>query len=80
MNPITNHLYNCGTAQIGTFPQVHTNVSPQRTSHTQDMQTFVNGSASTQEETEVSNATIYKTNITIKHRQHKPMLNKPNQR
>ena len=43
MNPITNHLYGCKTAQIGNFPLANNNVIHHPTNHTMEKQTFGNG-------------------------------------
>ena len=52
MSPITNHLYGCTTAQIGTFEQTNTNVSRQPGTNSGESQTIANGAT---HQSEVSN-------------------------
>ena len=53
MNPITNHLYTCTTAQIGNFQLANDNVLHHPTNHTMEKQKFGNGD--TTQHKEVSN-------------------------
>ena len=57
MNPITNHLYGCSTAQIGNFPLANNNVTHHPTNHTMEKQTFGNG-APTQHKDQTTYHTI----------------------